>query len=150
MRALLALVLAGACWTGPAPPPPATRPEPAAPARPPLYERLGGSRTIRVLTDVLVDNLGEDARLNLHFMNTDVQELRSHLAEWLCAATDGPCSYTGKRVRAAHAGMGITGDDFEAFVDVFTRSLNRIGVTGREKVELLLLVRRARSHVVER
>jgi hemoglobin len=153
MRALLALALAlaGACWTGPVqqPPPPATRPPPSAPSRS-LYERLGGRDAIEVIVDAALSNIAADPRINTFFANTDLPALRTHLVDWVCYASGGDCHDTGKAMRGAHLGMGIRGEDFEAFVEAFATALARFRVEGREKGDLVMLLRRARPEIVER
>jgi hemoglobin len=148
----LSLALAGACWTGPAPAPPplhATAPPPAE-VRPALYERIGGRSGIRAIVGEAISNLAADRRINIFFANSDIVVLRKHLEDWLCAASGGPCRYTGKTMRATHLGMGVGGEDFEAFVEAFAKAADQLGVKGRDKVELVLAVRRPRADIVER
>jgi hemoglobin len=144
----LALAPAAACWAGPAPEPPRSSTSPPANARPPLYERLGGRSAISAIAEQAVQNLVGDRRLQTFFANADVPRLRRQLEQWLCAAAGAPCRYTGKSLRAAHAGMAIGSDDFEAFVDAFAVALDRLGIRGRERVEVLLIIRRARPDIV--
>jgi hemoglobin len=145
----LVLALAGACWTGAETEP--RRPEPERrDGRPALFERAGGMDALRAIVDSLLANVAADGRINMYFMNADIPALREHLVTWLCVASRGPCRYRGKELRDAHAGMLIDGDSFDAFVEAFTNALNRHGVRGREKVELVLLLRRAHGSVVER
>jgi hemoglobin len=83
-------------------------------------------------------------------VNTDSRVVRDHLVTWLCVASGGPCRYAGRRLALAHAGMGIDDEHFDAFVEAFTKALNRFNVKGRDKVELVLLLRRAHEDVVGR
>ena len=157
MRALSALALAlallpalaGACWTGPDPEPPRARPAPPAGARPTLYERLGGPDAIRAIVDEALQQIVADSRINTYFANVDAPALRRHLEDWLCAQSGGACRYGGKSMRMAHSGMRINGDEFEAFVEAFTKALDRLRVGGREKVELVLIIRRPRPEIIE-
>jgi hemoglobin len=152
MRALLALVstlvLAGACWTGPVPESPQAAKQRGA-ERPSLYTRLGGIDALRAIVDEVLQGIVTDGRIDLYFMNADTLALRRHLADWLCVASGGPCRYTGKRLHAAHAGLGISAIDFDVFVDVLAKALHRRGVSGREKAELLRIVRHARADILE-
>ena len=41
-----------------------------------------------------------------HF-NTDIENLKKLLTEFVCMATGGPCKYTGRDMATAHAGMDL-------------------------------------------
>ena len=53
--------------------------------------------------------------------------------EQLCQASGGPCTYTGRNMKAAHAGMGVSSDDFDALVGDLVTTLNKFKVPEREK-----------------
>ena len=55
----------------------------------------------------------------------------------LCMATGGPCIYTGRTMRASHAGLGITEDDWNTAVAHLVASLNKFKVGAKEQEELL-------------
>ena len=59
------------------------------------------------------------------------------LVEQICAASGGPCTYTGRDMKTTHAGMGVTGEQFDALVGDLVASLNKFKVPEREKNELL-------------
>ncbi len=59
------------------------------------------------------------------------------LVDQICQATGGPCTYTGRSMKAAHAGMRITSGEFDALVEDLVRSLDKLKVGAREKNELL-------------
>jgi len=49
----------------------------------------------------------------------------------------GPCKYTGKDMKTAHKGMGITDADFNALVEDLVKALDKNHVGATEKSELL-------------
>ena len=102
-----------------------------------LYSRLGGTDAITAVIDDFVANVAADTRINARFEKTDIPHLKRMLVEQVCEATGGPCTYTGKNMRAAHAGMKITEAEFNALVEDLTRSLDKFNVGEREKTELL-------------
>lgn len=146
-RALLALALAGGCWTGPVAEPQAA--EPQVVERPSLYARIGGRETLEAIVDELMDGIAADGRIDMYFMDASGAVIRRRLTEWLCVASRGPCRYTGRPLHEAHAGMALSDLDFDAFVDIFTDVLRRRGIRGRERTELVLILRRARASIVE-
>lgn len=85
--------------------------------------------------DDFVGNVAADSRINGRLATTDIPRLKVMLVDQVCEATGGPCTYTGRDMRAAHAGMRITDVEFDALVEGLVRSLDK--VSAREKTELL-------------
>ncbi len=102
-----------------------------------LYDRLGGLGAITAVVDDFVGNVAADNRINKFFAKTDIPRLKRLLVEQICAGTGGPCTYTGRDMRSAHAGMGITDAQFNALVEDLVKSLDKFKVPEKEKGELL-------------
>lgn len=102
-----------------------------------LYDRLGGKPAIEAVVNDFVGNIAGDARINGFFANTNVPRLKTLLVEQVCAATGGPCTYTGRDMKSAHLGMGVTQAHFNALVEDLAKSLDKFNVPAREKNELL-------------
>lgn len=115
-----------------------------------LYERLGGKAAIQKVVDTFVANVAQDARINSRFATTDIPRLKRHLVDQICEATGGPCTYTGRDMKTAHAGMGITNAEFDALVEDLVAALNTHQVPQREQQELLALLAPMREDIVER
>ena len=60
-----------------------------------------------------------------------------NLVNQICQASGGPCKYTGKTMKEAHKGMGITDADFGALVEDLVKALDKFKVGATEKNELL-------------
>jgi hemoglobin len=102
-----------------------------------LYERLGGKDAITAVVDDFVANVAADKRINGFFAKTDISRLKRNLVDQICQATGGPCVYTGKDMKTAHKGMGITDADFNALVEDLKKSLDKFNVPAKEQGELL-------------
>jgi len=102
-----------------------------------LYDRLGGKDAITAVVDDFVGNVAVDKRINGFFAKADIPRLKRNLVDQICSATGGPCAYTGKDMKTAHKGMGITDADFNALVEDLTKSLNKFSVPAKEQGELL-------------
>jgi hemoglobin len=102
-----------------------------------LYDRLGGKGAITAVVDDFVGNVAGDKRINGYFAKTNVPHLKAELVDQICAATGGPCTYTGKDMKTAHKGMGISDADFNALVEDLVKSLNKFNVPAKEQNELL-------------
>jgi hemoglobin len=102
-----------------------------------LYERLGGQGAIVAVVDDFVANVAADNRINKFFAKTDIPRLKRLLVEQICAGTGGPCTYTGRDMKSAHAGMGINDAQFNALVEDLVKTLDKFKVPEKEKGELL-------------
>jgi hemoglobin len=122
---------------------------PAAAQEASLYERLGGLNAITAVIDDFVANVAADNRINQFFAHTDIPNLKRLLVEQVCEATGGPCKYTGRSMKDAHEGMGLSDADFDALVEDLVKSLDQHGVGAREKGELLSALGMMRPDIVE-
>jgi hemoglobin len=107
-----------------------------------LYERLGGKKAITAVVDEFVGRVAMDNRINHFFAQTAADPARlssfkMKLADQICQASGGPCKYTGKDMKSAHEGMGITNGDFSALVEDLTAALDKFKVGPKEKSDLL-------------
>lgn len=102
-----------------------------------LYERLGGKPAITAVVDDFVGRVAADNRINGKFANANIPRLKTMLVDQVCQASGGPCTYAGRDMKSTHAGMQITGDEFDALVGDLVVTLNKFKVGEREKNELL-------------
>src|ERR1051326_1056730 len=76
-----------------------------------LYERVGGYNALAAVVDDFVGRLVADKQFERFFAghSTDSKKrIRQHILDQFCAATGGPCVYTGRDMKTSHAGLGIT------------------------------------------
>jgi hemoglobin len=107
-----------------------------------LYSRLGGKTAITAVVDEFVNNCAGDTRINKFFADTAkdpkrLAKFKKNLVNQICQASGGPCKYTGKDMKTAHKGMGITEADFNALVEDLVKALDKFHVGATEKNELL-------------
>ena len=134
---------------------------------PTLYERLtavdflpgGAQRTvagrdaIALVVDDFVANVVADGRINERFKALkppEVNKLKSNLADQICEATGGPCSYLGREMKATHAGMKITDAEWNATVEDLVKALDRRKVAEKEKTELIGVLGSLKGDIVGR
>ena len=116
----------------------------------PLFDRIGGMDGIKgLIKDFVEDEVSRDSRINVRFTNVDKPLLEEALAVQVCELTGGPCKYTGKSMKDAHAGMSISDADFVAFVEDLQKSLAKFKVPDAEQRELLRAINKLRDHVIE-
>jgi truncated hemoglobin YjbI len=107
-----------------------------------LYSRLGGKKAITAVVEEFVNNCAGDTRINKFFADTAkdkkrLAKFKKNLVNQICQASGGPCKYTGKDMKTAHKGMGISDADFTALVEDLVKALNKFNVGATEQNELL-------------
>jgi hemoglobin len=120
-----------------------------------LYDRLGGKKAITAVVDEFVGRVAMDNRINHYFAAAAADPMRlktfkMKLVDQICQASGGPCKYTGKDMKSAHMGMGVSGADFNALVEDLVGALDKFKVGEKEKSELLGALGPMKSDVVEK
>lgn len=120
----------------------------------PLYDRLGGIYPIAVVVDDFVDRLAGNAVLNANPAIRDARErvpapgLKFHVTTLVCQVTGGPCKYTGRDMKSAHAHLNITQREWDAMIADFRATLNKFKVPVREQEELIQIVNSTKKDIV--
>ena len=146
----LCTVIAAGC-AGTTPPPksaPSAAAAPAAARGDSLYRALGGQEGIGKVVDASLIEIHDDQRIAFFFEKTDVADLRRLLVEQLCAATGGPCTYSGRTMEESHSGLNIKDADFDAFVEDLVRAMDKQSVPKDLQKQLLGLLGPMRPEVV--
>lgn len=122
--------------------------------KPTLYERLGGVFAIAAVVDSLIDRVMREPRLNA---NPRVDEAHHRVpaagfkylvTEQLCEAAGGPQRYTGRSMRDSHQALVITGEQWQAFLDLVKQTLDQFQVPLPEQAEVLMIVQSTRNDIV--
>lgn len=118
-----------------------------------LYQRLGGYDAIAAVTDDFIGGLAGDPQLKHFFggLSVDSQKkLRQHVVDFLCSATGGPCVYTGRDMKTAHTGLGISEADWTASVNHLIATLDKFKVPEKERGEVLGAISGLKGDIVGR
>src|SRR5215469_956474 len=118
-----------------------------------LYQRLGGYNALAAVTDDFIGRLIGDpqlARFFTGFSNDSKARIRQHIVDFLCAATGGPCKYTGRDMKTAHTGLNITENDWNITVKHLTATLDKFKVPDKEKNEVLQAIASQKGDIVGR
>jgi hemoglobin len=127
----------------------------AQPATKPLYDRLGGAYSIATVVDDFIERLLVNDVLNA---NPAIKEARArvpkaglkfHVTELICAATGGPCMYTGRSMKDSHAKLNINEAQWQAMVADFRKTLDKFKVPSREQQELITIVGSTKKDIVQ-
>lgn len=118
------------------------------PADDSLYQRLGGQEAIDVVVDDFYDRVLEDERVDHHFEETDLEELRQHMKRFVGSVTGGPVDYDGRGLAAAHQHLGITESEFDVVAEHLAETLVDHDVPEPEREALLSTVADTKPAVV--
>lgn len=119
-----------------------------------LYARLGGYDAIAAVVDDLQKRLENDPVLGRYWsarrsLETD-RRVRQLTVDYLAAATGGPTFYLGRDMKTAHAGMGLTKEDYAAFSRHLMATLEEFKVTEPERSEVAAFIASLEKQIVEK
>jgi hemoglobin len=130
-------------------------PAPETPMRGSLYDRLGGRDNIDKIVNDFVDALDTSSQLNRQNprlaparMRVDAQERKRTVADVFCNLAGGPCDYTGKPLRQAHAPLRISEADWAIGGMELAKALTRNNIPKAEQDELLAIIGATKGEIV--
>ena len=118
-----------------------------------LYDRLGGYDAISAVVEDFAPKLFNDPKIGRFFvgMSTDTKEqFKQKNKNLICNVTGGPCKVISRPAKTAHAGLGITEDDFNVVVQHLVDTLNKFKVPDAEQKELLAIIGLLKKDIVEK
>jgi hemoglobin len=96
-----------------------------------MWNRLGGEKNVRAVVHDFITSAAADPKVDLTRggkfpVNEETQpKLEQSLVEYISSLTGGPLQYKGKDMKAAHAEMGITDEQFAALAEHFVAALKK-------------------------
>lgn len=127
----------------------------AAPATQSLYDRVGGEEAIRAVVNDFVAAAAPDPKVDFtrggtwQASDAAVTTLKDHLVAMLGSAFGGPQKYTGRSMKEAHKGMGITTAQFEALAGHLKATLEKHKVPEAEIGEIMAIAASTASDIIE-
>jgi hemoglobin len=118
-----------------------------------LYERVGGYNALAAVVDDFIVRLVSDKQFEKFFIgqsDDSKKRIRQHILDQFCAATGGPCVYTGREMKKSHAGLGITNAEWDGAAKHLVASLDKFKVPEKEKGEILAFVTSLKKDIVEK
>jgi hemoglobin len=90
-----------------------------------VFHAFHGEEGIGRIIDDFVGRITTDPRISARFAGANLDRLRLELKQQVCYLTGGPCAYTGKDMKTAHAGMGLKNLDFNALAEDLQKSMDK-------------------------
>jgi hemoglobin len=119
-----------------------------------LYDRLGGVYPISMVVDAFIDTLLANDVLNANpaidaaRKRVPAPGLKFHVTTLVCQTTGGPCVYTGRGMKEAHAHLNITEREWQAMLADFRGVLDQFEVPEQEQSELVTIVESTKKDIV--
>ena len=119
-----------------------------------LYERLGGLKGITVVVDDFInrlvanDELNKNPAISAGRKSSPSPYLKFQVSQMVCGVTGGPCNYTGKAMKEAHAHLGISEKEWGVMAAEFKTSLDKFKVPAAEQKELFDIVGTTKTDIV--
>lgn len=105
-----------------------------------LYATIGGEPVIRSIVNDFYQMVYYDHQLQGYFENTDMNALRDHQTAFLSMVTGGPTDYSETDLRAAHADLEVSKQDFDLVVSYLDRALQQNDVSESHREEIRSIV----------
>jgi hemoglobin len=112
-------------------------PAPADPNLLPVFKQFGERPGLVALMDDFMINLVADPRTRPFFADSDQKHVKEELVDQFCVILGGPCTYSGKGMKEAHAKMVINEAQFNALVEDLQKSMDKQGIPFRAQNKLL-------------
>ena len=93
-----------------------------------LYQKLGGKPAMEAAIDAFYVKVLADDRVKHFFDDVSMDKQRRKQKEFLSAAFGGPLPWTGKDMRKAHEGMGLTEVHFNAIAENLVNTLKDLKI----------------------
>lgn len=114
-----------------------------------LYQALGARPGLVKIVDGMMTHVLADPRTNPYFENASIKRIKQKLVEQFCVLSGGPCTYTGREMKRAHAGEKITAEAFNALVEDLQKSMDENGIPFHTQNKLLAKLAPMYRQIVE-
>lgn len=122
------------------------------PAAQSLYQRMGGYDMIAAVVDDFLAQIRtapDFARFGGGRGRDSLARSRQLVVDQICAMAGGPCTYIGRDMRTAHAGLRITGAEWDSMMAKYKNSLEKFKIGAPEQRDFLALIEQLRPAIVE-
>ncbi len=129
--------------------------KPTPPTSTTLWDRLGGEAGVRKIVDDFAALVGADPKVDITrggkrpLDELALADLKQKSVEWISSKSGGPLKYTGPSMKAAHKGMGITNEQFDAAAADFRKAMAKNNVKLADMQLVLAVIDSTRKDIVE-
>ncbi|MCI0349815.1 MAG: group 1 truncated hemoglobin [Acidobacteriales bacterium] len=117
-----------------------------------LFTRIGGHDGIQSVVDDFVARMTAHPQVGRFFAGLDTSsgsKFRSHLVDFISAATGGGTNYRGRDMASAHRAFDISESDWEVTVGNLKASLQKARLPGREIQDVVEVIAPLKKQIVK-
>ncbi len=120
-----------------------------------LWYRLGGEAKVQSIVADFFKTVAADPKVNVSrdgkftLDEAGLEHAQSQLVRFLSSIGGGPLEYTGKNMKDAHRGMGITNSEYDAAGKHFKKALEKNGENPEVVAEVMKALEGLRKDIVE-
>lgn len=115
-----------------------------------LYQKLGGQGAIDAAVELFYKKVLVDDRVKHFFDDVSMDKQRRKQKEFLSTALGGPLPWTGKDMRKAHDGMGLTEAHFNAIAENLIATLKELKISQELIDQVIAVVATTKDDVLGR
>ena len=90
-----------------------------------IYKAFHEKEGVARIMDDFIPRITSDPRIKERFTTTNLPRLKLLLTQQVCYLIGGPCEYTGRDMREAHASLGLKNLDFNALAEDLQLSMDK-------------------------
>lgn len=114
------------------------------------YQAVGGGPAVKAVVEDFYARVLRDPQLKRFFTGVDLHRLKRHQALLVTKVLGGPDGYTGRSLRDAHNGLGITAANFARVLGHLGAALQQAGVPEAIIARAAAAVRETKPEIVTR
>lgn len=112
-----------------------------------MVEKYGRAR-IRQIVAHFYERVLRSPKLSRYFDDIDIQGLVAHQTAFLAAVMGGAPSHSAQEIEGVHRPLDVTGEDFDAMIELLERSLRRFDIATEDIDVITSRYERFRTSVV--
>ncbi len=90
-----------------------------------VYKAFHEKEGVARIMDDFIPRITSDPRIKERFTTTNLPRLKLLLTQQVCYLIGGPCEYTGRDMKEAHASLGLKNLDFNALAEDLQLSMDK-------------------------
>jgi hemoglobin len=118
-----------------------------------LYDQLGGAAAVEAAVDIFYRKMLLDERVAGFFETVDMDRQRAKQKAFLTMVFGGPNAYSGRDMRAAHAGLvqrGLSDVHVDIVIEHLGGTLKELGVADEHIAKVAAIANSVRGEVLGR
>lgn len=120
----------------------------------PLYDRVGGDRTMDIAVDIFYRKVLQDDLVGHFFQDVDMDAQRLKQKSFLAMAFGGPYQYSGQDLRAAHRPLqekfGLSDEHFDRVAALFQETMQELQIPDKEIQGMMDILESTRDDILDR